>query len=1005
MAGPASKLPPEDQSDIRPHDIPELRASEGVGGGRSRGDHASSGSSGSAGRRSRGDHSDSSSGGGSSKKSSSPSELDDAESEGDNLYNNDDGRGRKKRRFFTRKKAAVGGILGIGALGTILFSSITQGPLQLIHLDEILQRPGFGSNQDAKLSLNQMYRYYRSGSPGETRVSATGSRIVAGTLKDLKAVGIEFQTDSFGHIKSATFDTGKLRKNWPELDSLSEAERRAFVARKMGIPAGQLQRIGTGGDVNHTKFAFNNRDAGVKATRLLTKNSLEPLENGKVMTSIKFRVMAKFFNTPSLFHPIERANANAQKKLNTRVERKQALADEEERQKKLEKPTLDKAAPAAGTLRDKLRDKFTVKRIATATLLVTSGMCFVREVSDDVVAVNFGSIVMPSTLQATDKQAVGEQAKSGQDIDEKQAGGVADSFVNENGQSIWTGKALQALAGSPQTGEEIPHDYQQAFNGETSAQGIRDYLGGGGFGDAACSTPGKLVQVVIGVGIIVSGFFDAGASWGAKAATLGAEGAKATATAGAVAVLQAQFTNLLANKAIVPQVLNGPLGGNLLAYGARSAANMSARAGGGVALSATASAALAQQQQQEDQHEFRSKSYFARIFDVKDYRSLTGRMADSLNPSLSQNATNFASGFMNIGSWLPHTFSAFLPRAHADQEYDWGFKLFGVPPELRNNPELQDPYVNADKMAEILDSDAGQGYIDKAKKCFGKDSNGELIVTGDQGWDVMAPADPVNPNSDEYMNAGCDDLTDLNWDRTILFVADTLNWKAVDCYQGNNEACKELGINNADTPGGDEATATTTAGATIDMAHLYDSSVSVACAPNTKDLGIQDGYTSGKKIKIRICAVSNLPSTGEESNGNYGVSGADGKAVVNSRVSGAVYAMVEAAKAAGIPMGASSSFRTMSHQQSLCAGDSSCSGGDYTYVAMPGTSNHQLGAAIDFEMADQGKYPLSSDACVDVGGRCEAPGDKVWEWLNKNASKFDYKPYVNEFWHWSPDGH
>ncbi len=121
------------------------------------------------------------------------------------------------------------------------------------------------------------------------------------------------------------------------------------------------------------------------------------------------------------------------------------------------------------------------------------------------------------------------------------------------------------------------------------------------------------------------------------------------------------------------------------------------------------------------------------------------------------------------------------------------------------------------------------------------------------------------------------------------------------------------------------------------------------------------------------------------------MSGADGKAVVNSRVSGAVFAMVEAAKKDGVTLAAISSFRTMSHQQSLCSGNALCSGGTYTKVAKPGTSNHQLGAAIDFG----GGLPSTPGPIA---------GNQFWGWLSKNADKFGYKNYPAEAWHWSPSG-
>lgn len=192
----------------------------------------------------------------------------------------------------------------------------------------------------------------------------------------------------------------------------------------------------------------------------------------------------------------------------------------------------------------------------------------------------------------------------------------------------------------------------------------------------------------------------------------------------------------------------------------------------------------------------------------------------------------------------------------------------------------------------------------------------------------------------------------------------------------------------------------TDGGSSATIGDVSGSSVGVPCATGTKDLGTQDGYSNGSLVKIRICAVSNLPSSGEESNNGYGVTGAGGKAVVNSKVSDAFYKLVEAAKQDGITLTASSSFRTMSHQQSLCAGNDKCASGDYTFVAKPGTSNHQLGVAVDFNLG----LPIDSDYCINVNGKCTAKGKPAWEWMDKNAGRFGLKQYVNEFWHFSPTG-
>lgn len=887
----------------------------------------------------------------------------------------DSGRKTKRRKKWRRRATIGGGLLAGGVTGAVMIAGITSGPGQAIQLSHILQRPSFGSQQTSRFTMNRLWRFYRSGNYGETRVGRLSSKTFGKTINELSDIGIEFQRDSLDHVKSTTIDTGKLQKAYPELEGMNDAQREVFLKERFSsLSDAPFARIGTGSDVHGTKFAVNTRDFGIGDTRNLIRDSLAPLEDGKTLTGIKFRALAKFFNLPNLFHPEQKLSASQEKKSTTAYERKAAAQAEEERLAALEKPAAEAAAPAESSLKDKI----TGKNLAASALLVTAGMCLVRDVAGDVVAVNFGSIVIPATVQAVDKTAVGEQAEAGQDITAGQVGGVVDGFTDSNGQNIWQGMGLEALGGMPLTGVDIPHAFQQAFAGGTTAQGIKQYLGGGGFGDVACSTPGKIAQGVFGVALIVSGFFDAGASWGAKAAAVGAEGANAAATAGVITVLQDQFVKLLANKSVVPKILSGPLGGNLFAYGARSAANIAARATGGIPLSAAAAASLDKQQQIADQQHFHSESFFARTFDTSNYQSLAGRLADSLNPSLTQNVASATTGLMNISSILPHSLSSLLiPKAQAaNNPYDWGFPLYGVPSDVINDPQYTDPYANADKVAAQLDAGDPKGYIGQAKTCFGVDINKD---SGD--WNVT-PSDLVNPNSDDYANAHCGDLSDPDWKRMILFVSDTETMEAAACYQGDNDSCTNVGYSQAAADSGGSETPTATAGATIDMNHLYDSSVDVACAPNTKDLGIQDGYTEGKKVKIRICAVSNMSSSGEESQGGYGVSGADGKAIVNSRVSGAVYAMVAAAKTDHITLSATSAFRTMAHQQALCP----CDG---VHVAIPGTSNHQMGLAIDFDGLPSTPAPGSGP---------------VWDWLEKNASSFGYKNYPQEAWHWSPTG-
>ena len=123
---------------------------------------------------------------------------------------------------------------------------------------------------------------------------------------------------------------------------------------------------------------------------------------------------------------------------------------------------------------------------------------------------------------------------------------------------------------------------------------------------------------------------------------------------------------------------------------------------------------------------------------------------------------------------------------------------------------------------------------------------------------------------------------------------------------------------------------------------LYSDSRNVPCASGTRDLGVADGYHNSARVFIRLCAVAGLRSTSEESgNTAYRVPGANGEAVVNSRVSGAVAAMLRSAKASGLTLTASSAFRTMAHQQARA-----------TPIPSVGRATTAVWPARDFEPSD-----------------------------------------------------
>lgn len=103
----------------------------------------------------------------------------------------------------------------------------------------------------------------------------------------------------------------------------------------------------------------------------------------------------------------------------------------------------------------------------------------------------------------------------------------------------------------------------------------------------------------------------------------------------------------------------------------------------------------------------------------------------------------------------------------------------------------------------------------------------------------------------------------------------------------------------------------------------------------------------------------------------------NGKMVIKE-VAGYVQAMISAASADGTTIQVTSGFRTMADQQRLY---DKYLAGTGNLAAQPGSSNHQNGIAIDFNVSSQN------------GG--------VFEWLTKNAWKYGFIRTVSrERWHW-----
>ena len=732
--------------------------------------------------------------------------------------------GALARRFlpfsWSRRKTVTGGIIGLLLGGGVFFGlGVSSGPLQVIHLGEVLHHSFDKNESDSSVRTRHLFRYAKaakSGNIGETRVGVLGSKVFGTTLKQLSDIGINIETGRTGQPTRTTIDTDKLKKSFPELDNMNDAERKAFIADKLGV---RVDTVTGGGG----KFAIDQSDMNIRSSRLLAKSSVGLLDDGKIVGSIKARTLTKVLDLPSLFHPFKRASAAVKNKfINGKAtnpdEQKQAASDLAEEQKALvETASGDGGAVAVDDAKGKIKSP---AALATSALTFVGFACQIRSVANDIVTIDRARVVLPGIAAATSVMAAGSQVKSGQDIAASQVGALVGTFTDAAGGSIWQSKPLQALAGGSTAGlKDLPGSQKQAFRSHSTVNDINGMVDSvtGGHPKLACSGISLFAQGV--VGIVIAGVAEIGSLGSATPAVVAAFGAKTAAqmvvAAGAMKLIDDVILSKTTADALSSDAFKGVSGGGLFAYSSRAAANQVALSNAGVELSNNESTLYAANQAAADKRQFESERVFARMFDARDYRSLAGRLADSLSPDMATNIASFASGLTNLGSSLPRMFASFIPSAGAATAappYDWGFPQIGIPDELLSDPKLSDPYANADAVAQLFDADcrsgnsiqgcAGTDYIGKVKACFGLD----VTLTQDPDsqnyvWDTaLAQGSNVDPQSDEYISADCNNLSDQNWRRIIMWANDTADMKAAACYEGDGQSCQDLGAAPSDSP-------------------------------------------------------------------------------------------------------------------------------------------------------------------------------------------------------------
>lgn len=257
-----------------------------------------------------------------------------------------------------------------------------------------------------------------------------------------------------------------------------------------------------------------------------------------------------------------------------------------------------------------------------------------------------------------------------------------------------------------------------------------------------------------------------------------------------------------------------------------------------------------------------------------------------------------------------------------------------------------------------------------------------VMVVGDQTR-LHATVQPVEANNNVTWTSADSSIVDVSKDGTA--VAKKVGTTTATGTVGNGISVDvTINVTNVTVSTTTSSTPTVSGDAVVPIGPVYEDSTNIACAEGTIDLGVDNNaYHDGVKTSARICEIPNIDCTSTRSFSS------NGHIVLNSRVSGAFYALGQRyiETHSGSRLKATESYRSMERQtyfwncyQDKLNGDTDpCNNGNL--ASKPGYSNHQLGLAVDL---------------AGVGGW----DSTLSQWLTDNLGDFGLARDVSdEYWH------
>lgn len=910
----------------------------------------------------------------------------DPQDEDDGFYKGGDE--PKKRRFSGRKKKAA--ILGISlAAGGFATFGILSGPFQFLQAAKMLTKPhfsmvdSFGNGRSTKFII---YSFF--GKSAQGRLGVVGNR---------NADKWEKRLNEKSGLRSVYSQGTPQRLIGYEITDPDKARTFTSDLDRDGIGvSNDLKGVDINGNpvdgVRGVKF----ERADFDIRRSVTRTALRSIGVNRVSGRLGSRLHIKRGGVS--FHPLNRLRRNADISLAEYRRQKQ-----EERDNRIRTGDPDAPDTPGSTLKTKLLKTFNTLKGPTAAVVA---ICAVKDFSK---SIDQQSLENNKQLIRMGMQVVtvASQIQSGQDLSMYDLRELSESFYDEKDtQTSWRADdGIKWENDEEMTGVNYVEEIQPGTDKKPQIFDIADDFNPVGIG-VACNK----IQEAGDFGPIA--FF----------------GDQTNAALKAVGIDVEKYTQMAIDyfsSGAVDAAAQGAKAGGIWNIGTRLAAGDQMRGTAGVALTDGEGTEVKTEAKIEttsfEKVEFNDASLYDRYANVFEENSLASQVAGNF-PNSTEQVVN---GFANIPTALSNLAATLLGRnkvsAATTGTYEYSFPLYGFSLADQQDDRFENPYENEDELdAFLAAADAAeQACAAKERKAGRKPyptcetgySSLKELNTGDSdflpddgdgkgddgsdhpangrqcfGMEVSESGDLIYGDSPDISKIPGDCATErrLEFLRYRFYLADTVTGHTLRCYEGEERSCQQLGF------GSGQASGTSGSGTSADTSTVGNTA-STPCAPGTTDAGETDGWSQGKKYRIRLCEIPGFASASSDDK--------NGLVQVNSTASAKWLELFKKSQTDNIGLTAINSFRTNATQEYLdnCDTTNLCNNGNE--AAAPGFSNHQIGFAVDIDINTAGKDPSLTT--------CKANPDAYpkYKWLAANAPALGISATVNsECWHWSVGG-